>query len=419
MEMATAGLSSDAQLTMFHPSELELGETTKAVLAQVEKIKPRRVIFDSLSEMRLLAQSALRYRRQILGLKQFFIGRHSTVLLLDDRTGPGEDLQLQSIVHGVIHLEKNVTQYGAQRRRLTIQKMRGVAFREGMHDYVIRSGGLEVYPRLVPAEHFSEALDAEMSSGNSEFDRLLGGGLPSGSSTLLTGPAGIGKSTAALQFAMAAAARGERTAIFTFDETVKILRARAKKLNMPLDAGMESGLITVQQVDPAELSPGEFVAVIRKAVEGKDANGKPAKVVVIDSLNGYLHSMPEEQFLNAQLHELFTYLNHRGINTLVTLTQQGMIGNMTTPVDTTYLADNVILFRYFEALGEVRRAISILKKRSGSHETAIREMRFGSGGLEIGEPLRQFQGVLSGTPAFIGKSAELLQSSARAPKGEL
>ncbi len=419
MQMSEKGLSADNQLTMFHPSELELGETTKMVLAEVERIQPRRVVFDSLSEMRLLAQSALRYRRQILGLKQFFIGRESTVLLLDDRTGPGEDLQLQSIVHGVIHLDKSVTNYGAQRRRLTVQKMRGVGFREGLHDYVIRRGGLEVFPRLIPAEHPTDIPDKDVSTGKPAFDRLLGGGVSSGSSTLLIGPAGIGKSSVAMQFVIAAADRGERAALFIFDETTKIVRSRAKKLGMPLDRHMEAGLVTVQQVDPAELSPGEFVAVIRRAVDGTDANGKPAKVIVIDSLNGYLHSMPEEAFLNPQLHELFTFLNHRGVNTLVTVTQSGMIGaNMQTPVDTTYLADNVILFRYFEAQGNIRRAISVVKKRSGPHEAKIREMRMGPTGMEIGEPLEQFQGVLTGTPSFVGKAENLLVRDSEKVEGE-
>lgn len=413
MQSSDANLSPDAHLTMFHPSELELGETTKAVLADVERIKPRRVVFDSLSEMRLLAQNALRYRRQILGLKQFFVGRASTVLLLDDRTGPGEDLQLQSIVHGVIHLEKDVTQFGAQRRRLTIDKMRGVGFREGLHDYVIRRGGLEVFPRLIAAEHPTDVPDGDVPTGNAAFDRLLGGGLPSGSSTLLIGPAGIGKSSVALQFAVASAGRGQRAALYTFDETIKILRTRARKLGMALDAHLESGLITVQQVDPAELSPGEFVNILRHAVNGTDRSGLPAKVVLIDSLNGYLHSMPEEQFLNAQLHELFTYLNHRGVNTLVTVTQSGMVGaNMQTPVDMTYLADNVILFRYFEARGHVRRAISVVKKRSGEHELTIRELWMTTSGMQIGEPLEDFHGVLTGVPTFVGGREQLMKGAA-------
>ena len=400
-------LSPDAQLTMFHPSELELSETTTAVLEEVERSKPRRVVFDSLSEMRLMAQNSLRYRRQILALKQFFVGRQCTVLLLDDRTMPGEELQLQSIVHGVIRLDQVATGYGAERRHLLISKMRGLAFRGGMHDFVIRTGGLDVFPRLVAGEHHEIFPDADLLSGVGAFDRLLGGGLPAGSSTLFIGPAGVGKSTAALQFALAAASRGERAAMFIFDETVGTLRTRARKLQMPLDACIQNGTATVQQVDPAELSPGEFVTIVRRAVDG--AGGRPAKVVMIDSLNGYLHSMSEEKFLGAQLHELFTFLSQRGVSTLVTVTQSGMIGTaMHSPVDTTYLADNVILFRYFEAAGHVRRAVSVLKRRSGPHEQTIRELRMGAGGIEIGQPLDQFEGVLTGVPRYVGRVGDLM-----------
>ena len=418
MEASEESLTSDSQLTMFHPSELELAETTKAVLMKVENSKPRRVVFDSLSEMRLLAHNPLRYRRQILGLKQFFAGRQSTVLLLDDRTGGSEDMQLQSIAHGVIHLEQTVTEYGAERRRLTVRKMRGVGFRGGMHDYVIRRGGLYVFPRLIAAEHQDDRQEEDLPSGNEALDRLLGGGLPSGSSTLLIGPAGIGKSSVGLQFAIAAAERGQRAALFIFDETVKTLRARARKLNMPLDRHLSSGLVSVQQVDPAELSPGEFVSTLRHAVDGADANGRAAKVVMIDSLNGYLHSMPEEKFLNTQLHELFTYLSHRGVSTLVTVTQSGMVGQMQSPVDTTYLADNVLLFRYFEAAGQIRRAVSVVKKRSGSHELTIRELRMSNDGLLIGGPLEEFNGILTGTPTFVGAAQHLMvNGSGRAARG--
>ncbi|HEX8342650.1 MAG TPA: ATPase domain-containing protein [Tepidisphaeraceae bacterium] len=413
-EMAPTGESLDAesQLTMFHPSELELTETTQAVLAEVERLKPQRVVFDSLSEMRLLAQNPLRYRRQVLGLKQFFAGKGTTVFLLDDRTGPGEDGQLQSIAHGVILLEKLATGYGAERRRLLVRKMRGVAFRGGYHDLVIRTGGLDVFPRLVAAEHHADFGDTEVPSGNVGFDKLLLGGLPSGSSTLLIGPAGVGKSTIALQCALTTASAGGRAALFIFDETIGTLRTRARKLGMPLDACMADHSVTVQQVDPAELSPGEFAAQVRAASEGRDASGRPAKLILIDSLNGYLHSMSDEKYLTAQLHELFTYLNQRGVVTLVTVTQSGMIGsNMRSPADTTYLADNVILFRYFEAGGRIRRAISVAKKRAGPHETTIREYRITSEkGVEIGEPLEQFQGLLTGTPRFIGKVDALIGS---------
>jgi len=406
MMPAEESLSPDSQLTMFHPSELELSETTKRVLSDVERSKPKRVVFDSLSEMRLLAQNALRYRRQILALKQFFSGKLSTVLLLDDRTGPGEDLQLQSIAHGVIRLEQLSTGYGAERRRITICKMRGIGFRGGLHDMVIRKGGLDVFPRLVAAEHHTDFADENMPSGVKAFDQLLGGGLPAGTSSLFIGPAGVGKSSAALQFAVAAARRNQRGALFVFDETIGILKTRARKLGMPIEPHLQSGMLTAQQIDPAELSPGEFAAIVRRAVEGKDG-AAPAKLIMIDSLNGYLYSMPEEHYLGAQLHELFTYLNHRGIITLVTVTQQGMIGSgMRSPVDTTYLADNVILFRYFEAMGRVRRAVSVLKKRSGAHELSIREMQMGPNGLTVGEPLEAFQGILTGTPFYTGPNPE-------------
>jgi circadian clock protein KaiC len=413
MPSADGELSPDAQLTMFHPSELELSETTQSVLERVEKGKPKRIVFDSLSEMRLLAQNPLRYRRQILALKQFFAGRQSTVLLLDDRTTPGEDSQLQSIAHGVVRLDQVATEYGSERRRLTVLKMRGVAFRGGVHDYVIRRGGLDVFPRLVAAEHHYDFADVDKASGVPALDALLGGGLALGTATLFMGPAGIGKSTVALQFALAAAGRGERAAVYLFDETIGIMTARARKMGMPVEAAMKSGLLTVQQVDPAELSPGEFVAIVRRAVDGEDGGGRAAKLIMIDSLNGYMHSMPEEKYLSAQLHELFTYLNQMGVSTLVTLAQAGMIGSMRSPIDTTYLADNVILFRYFEAAGRIRRAISIVKKRSGAHEHTIREMSMGQNGLVVGEPLEEFQGVLTGTPVFTGTDGHRLARTGR------
>jgi circadian clock protein KaiC len=406
-------LAPDQQLTMFHPSELELSETTKAVLDRVLELKPRRVVFDSLSEMRLLAQNPLRYRRQILALKQFFVGRQATVLLLDDRTAPGEDLQLQSIAHGVIRLEHLAPEYGAERRQLRVPKMRGVQYRGGLHDFVIRPGGLEVFPRLIAAEHHTEGADEALPSGVPALDRLLGGGLSRGTSTLLLGPAGAGKSTVALQFCVASATRGERAALFIFDETAATLKIRARKLGMPMDALMKSGALTLQQVDPAEMSPGEFTAIIRQAVNGTDGGGGPARFVLIDSLNGFLNSMAEEKQLNSQLHELFTFLSHKGVNTLVTVAQSGMMGAaMHSPVDTTYLADNVILFRYFESFGHVRRAISVVKKRSGEHELTLREFRMGPTGLEIGEPLEEFQGVLTGVPSYHGKRERLMDGAA-------
>lgn len=410
LEMAPdeASLSPDAELTMFHPSELELNETTRSMLAEVERNKPRRVVFDSLSELRLLSQNALRYRRQILGLKHFFAGRRSTVLLLDDRTAPGEDLQLQSLAHGVIRLEQLATEYGSERRRLRVFKLRGISFRGGYHDFTIRRGGLEVFPRLVASEHHVEFAQELIASANPQFDALLGGGLPPGSSTLFIGPAGVGKSTLALESAMGVTARGGRVALFVFDETISTVRSRAKSLGADLAPLLEKKLITLQQVDPAELSPGEFNASVRAAVEGSDG-AEAARMVLMDSLNGYMHSMPEERFVTAQLHELLTYLNQQGVNTLLTMTQSGMVGaSVRTPVDTSYLADNVILFRYFESRGHIRRAISVIKKRSGFHELTIREMSMSSKGVQIGEPLVNFEGVLSGTPRYVGDPSELL-----------
>lgn len=404
MEPLEESLAPDQQITLFHPSELELSETTSKVLKTVEEIQPSRVVFDSLSEMRLLAQSSLRYRRQILGLKQFFSGRQVTVLLLDDLTGPGDDQQLQSIAHGVIRLEQIATEYGAERRRLRVLKMRATAFRGGRHDFVIRRGGLDVFPRLVAAEHHTDFEDLEASSGIASLDLLLGGGLPFGTSTLLVGPAGTGKSSICLSFCVAAAARGERSAVFLFDETEALIKTRARKLNMPLEPHIDNGLITVRQIEPAELSPGEFASAIQRAVEGADGAGLPARLVLIDSLNGYLNSMSEEKQLTSQLHELFKYTNHQGVLMLVTLSQAGMGGMAVhSPVDSTYLADNVVMFRNFEAFGQLRRAIAVTKKRSGEHELTLRELRMSSRGIFISEPLHDFQGVLTGVPTYHGQ----------------
>ena len=403
MEPLAENLSPDKQITLFHPSELELSETTSRVLKTVEEIQPSRVVFDSLSEMRLLAQSSLRFRRQILALKQFFSGRQTTVLLLDDLTGPGDDQQLQSIAHGVIHLEQLATEYGAARRRLRVLKMRATEFRAGLHDFVIRRGGIEVFPRLIAADHLIDFDEREASSGIASLDLLLGGGLPFGSNTLLMGPAGTGKSSVSLSFCVTAAARGERSALFLFDETVAMIKTRARKLNMPLERHLDAGLITVRQIEPAELSPGEFASSIRRAVEGTDG-GLPAKLVLIDSLNGYLLSMSEEKQLTSQLHELFKYTSQQGVLMLVTLSQAGMGGvSMRSPVDSTYLADNVMMFRNFESFGQLRRAIAVTKKRSGAHELTLRELRMDSKGISISEPLHDFQGVLTGVPTYHGQ----------------
>jgi circadian clock protein KaiC len=396
-------LSADAQLTVFNPSEVELGETTEAMIAAVNQHRPQRLVLDSLSELRLIAQNALRYRRQVLALKQFFGGHSCTVLMLDDRTGGIEDDHLQSIAHGVVMLEQLANQYGAERRRLRVTKMRGVSFRGGFHDFAIRRGGLDVYPRLIAAEHIAEFVERNLPSGNAQLDALLGGGLPTGTSTLLLGPAGTGKSTLATQFAISAASQGERAAIFIFDESIATFRSRSRKLGLPVDQLLHEHLLSIQQIDPAELSSGEFATIARRAVEGQDGTGKRAKVVVVDSLNGYLNAMPEEKFLTAQLHELLSYLGQQGVVTLLSVTQSGLVGHMSSPVDTTYLADNVILFRYFEVTGSVRRAISVVKKRNGHHEKTIRELDMSASGILIGEPLTEFQGVLTGVPVYAGQ----------------
>ena len=408
-------LSADAQLTVFSPSEMELGETTEALIAAVMEHRPQRLVVDSLSELRLIAQHSLRYRRQVLALKQFFAGHQCTVLMLDDLTGGIEDDHLQSIAHGVVVLEQLANQFGAERRRLRVTKMRGVAFRGGYHDFAIRRGGLDIFPRLVASEHASDFADVDQPSGNDRLDRLLGGGLPSGTSTLLLGPAGTGKSTVATQFATSAAARGERAAIFVFDENIGTFRSRSRKLGLPLEDPLRTGLITIRQVDPAEMSSGEFAVVVRRAAEGVAPAGIPAKIIIVDSLNGYLNAMPEEKYLTAQLHELLSYLGQRGVVTILTVTQSGMVGHMAAPVDTTYLADNVILFRYFEARGHVRRALSVVKKRNGYHESTIRELELNQSGVVIGEPLVDFQGVLTGVPTYLGISAPVAEKRPNVP----
>jgi len=401
-------LEPENQYAMFQPSELELGVTTKAILAEVQRSKPKRVVIDSLSEVRLLAQDSLRYRRQILALKQFFVGRECTVFLLDDKTSDPTDLQLQSIVHGVVTLEQLSPEYGAERRRLRVLKLRGQAYRGGYHDFIVRRGGLQVFPRLTAVDHVRSPIRGLLKSGIADLDALMGGGVQYGTSAVLLGPAGSGKSTIALQYARAAAARGERAVVFAFDERVETILERTSGLRMDISKEVESGQIGIQTVDAAELSPGEFAYRVRASVEG--TNGQPgAKVVVIDSLNGYLQAMPEERFLIAQMHELLAFLGHRGVVTFLVVAQHGLLGNMQAPIDTTYLADTVVVFRYFEAMGEVRNAISVVKKRSGKHERTIRELRLASGGVTLGKPLADFQGVLTGTPTFRGSDASLMR----------
>jgi circadian clock protein KaiC len=393
-----AALEPDDQNTMFHPSEVELAHAIKPILNEVERLKPLRVVFDSLSELRLLAGTALRYRRQILALKQYFATRHCTVVLLDDLTASDHDLQMQSLAHGVVRLEQFNPEYGTERRRLRVVKYRGVPFRGGYHDYVIRKGGLEVFPRLVAAEHRQRTTRHRLSSGLAEFDALLKGGLEEGTSTLVAGASGTGKSSLAAQFVAAAATRGESAAMFVFDESPATLLARCSALGIGLAEHVDSGVVQVRQVDPAELTPGELMHAIRRAVETRRC-----KVIVIDSLNGYLNAMPEERFLAIQLHELLMYLGQQGVVTILIAAHQGLIGSrMDTPVDASYLADAVVLLRYFESQGQVRQAISVMKKRSGPHERTIREFRLEYGGLSVGQVLRNFHGVLTGVPKYEG-----------------
>lgn len=401
-------LNPEAQYTVFHPSEVELAETITAILEQVDATRPQRVVFDSLSELRMLARDPLKYRRQILALKRHFAGRNCTVLLLDDRTAEGsQDLQLQSIAHGVVMMQSLERDFGINRRRLEIRKLRGSPYREGFHDYTIETGGLSIYPRLVAAEHNRGFERKRVLSGIAELDALFGGGLDTGTSTLFMGPAGCGKSTLALRYAISSALRGEKAVIFTFDEAISTLIERAEGLGMDPSKLMADGNLDVEQIDPAELSPGEFVARVRRLVEDEHL-----RVVVVDSMNGFLNAMPHEQFLAMQLHELLAYLGQQGVATIFTMAQHGFIGQMQSPIDVSYLADTVLFFRYFEHAGEIRQALSVVKKRSGPHERAIRELVFGTDGISVGEPLREFEGILTGVPSFIGEPGKVESSPA-------
>lgn len=384
--------------TMFHLSEVELAATTQQVLTDIERLHPTCVVIDSLSELRLLSGSPLRYRRQILAMKQYFNRRGCTALLLDDLTASDHDTHIHSIAHCVIVLEQMNPEYGADRRRLRVRKFRGVAFRSGYHDYAVRTGGIEVYPRLIAAEHRTATARAKMESGIPEIDALLGGGVEQGTSTLIVGAAGTGKSTLAAQFAAAAATRGQKSALYVFDESPFTLTTRAAELSVPLASAVESGMVNIRQIDPAELSPGELTHAIRVAVEQDDV-----KLVVIDSLNGYLNAMPEERFLSVQLHELLTYLGQRNVATILVCAHSGLLGaQMSTPVDASYLADAVVLLRYFESRGEVRQALSVMKKRGSRHERTIREFGFHNGRISVGKALREFRGVLTGVPVYEG-----------------
>lgn len=388
-------LDPGRELTILHPAEVELSETTNLVLEKVAALDPARVVFDSLSELRLLAQSSLRYRRQVLALKHFFAARRCTVILLDDLSSPDTDLQLHSICHGVINLEQLALDYGAERRRIRVIKMRGIRFRGGYHDFTIVKGGLRIFPRLIAAEHHAEFVVEVAPSGNSELDKLLGGGIERGTNALFIGAAGVGKSSLALTFALAAARRGEHAVYFAFDEGRGTIEARAQTLGMPLNQALTNGTMRLQQIDPAELSPGEFAAGVRASVERDNA-----RLVVIDSLNGYLNAMPDERFLILQMHELLSYLGQQGVTTILILAQHGLVGPMDTPLDISYLSDAVLMLRYFEFGGSVRRALSVVKKRSGNHEHTIREFQLTPNGVALGPPLTQFSGVFSGTPTY-------------------
>jgi circadian clock protein KaiC len=397
-------LDSEQQQSLLYSSDLELGETTKQIFESVERSKPTRVVLDSLSEIRLLAQSSLRYRRQILAIKHYFAKFGTTVMLLDDLTAEVADKTVHSVAHGVLRLEELAPAYGAERRRARVIKYRGVKFRGGYHDATITTGGLNVFPRLVASEYRANLTRTTMSSGVKELDQLLGGGIESGSSTLILGPAGTGKSLAAIVFVVAAISRGEKAALFVFDEELGLLFSRMKGLGIDLENLQSSGKLFIDQVDAAELSPGEFAHRVRKRVDEDEI-----KTVVIDSLNGYQAAMPEENSLILHVHELLQYLNRRGAATFMTVAQHGLVGDMKAPVDVTYLADTVVLLRYFEAVGSVKRAISIIKKRTGAHESTIREYRIGRSGLTIGGPLDGFQGVLRGVPVYIGEGKPLLE----------
>jgi circadian clock protein KaiC len=391
------GLDPDSEQSILDPSEVELGETIGRVIECVDRLRPSRVVFDSLSEMRLLAQNSLRYRRQILALKHYFSTRDCTVLMIDDRSSDPGDIQLHSIVHGVIALEHTAQDYGSERRRLRVIKMRGIKYRGGYHDFVIETGGVAVFPRLVAAEHHRPFTGAMASTGLAALDAMLGGGLAPGTNVLLSGPSGVGKTSTAVRCGLEAISRGEKTAYYLFDEGLATLMARASALGMDLEPLVESGRMQVVQIDPAELSPGEFASWVRRAVEVDGVT-----FIVIDSLNAFLQAMPGEKYLLLQMHELLSYLNQLGVITMLVLGQHGIIGDVRADVDLSYLSDSILLFRYFEARGRVFKAITVAKSRVGAHESTIREFRMGPGGLTVGEPLRDFEGVLGGLPTYRG-----------------
>jgi circadian clock protein KaiC len=393
------GLSPDAEQSILHPSEVELGETTRGVMAAVERLRPTRVVFDSLSEMRLLAQNPLRYRRQVLALKSFFSTRGCTVLLLDDRSAEQDDLQLHSIAHGVISLEQTVDQYGPGRRRLRVIKMRGIRFRGGEHDFNLDTGGISVFPRLIAAEHRQEQQASVVSTGTAALDSLLGGGLARGSNTLFSGPSGVGKTTTAVGCVFAALLRGERAVYYLFDEGLGTLLIRSRALGFDIDRFLKNGQLEIETLDPAEVSPGQFANMVRVAVEEAGV-----QTVVIDSLNAYLQAMSGDKHLLLQMHELLTYLNQRGLVTILILAQHGVLGEIRSDVDLSYLSDGIVMFRFFEARGRLLKAVSAVKSRTSEHEQTIREFRLGKSGIEVGEALQDFEGVMTGVASYKGST---------------
>ncbi|RYG25803.1 circadian clock protein KaiC [bacterium] len=409
LQRDVAQYSIDDQYTVFEPTEVELGGTVGQIYDAVNRLQPRRVVLDSLSELRLLSRDSLRFRREVLSFKRFFADRDATVLMLDDRTMDLHEGLLQSLAHGVLRLERLTTEYGAERRRLTVSKLRGSRFREGYHDYRVNTGGVDVYPRLVASEHRNAVFPGELLSGIANLDHLLGGGLDRGTSTMLLGPSGAGKSTISAMYASAAAEKGEHVEIYLYDENLGTYLARDLGLRLGLAAHIESGTVTVRQIDPAEMSPGEFAAMLR---EGIDSRG--TRHIVIDSLNGLIQAMPGEQTLMIQVHELLSYLNQSSVTTMVTLAQHGMMGNgLASAADLSYVADTLIVLRYFEAFGEVRKAISVVKKRTGDHERTLRELQIVPGGLKVGDPLRQFQGIFTGVPQTFDGEVSLFDGPGR------
>ncbi|WP_306392083.1 ATPase domain-containing protein [Telluria beijingensis] len=404
-ELASDGeLDPDAQQSVFHPSEIELGETTRNVMNQVDTLRPVRVVFDSLSEMRLLAQNPLRYRRQILALKQFFSARECTVLLLDDKTSQS-DQHLHSIAHGVISLEQIAREYGQERRRVNIVKMRGVRFRGGYHDYTLDTGGITMYPRLVAAEHIRDFKASISSSGNAEFDALLGGGLVRGTNTLVVGPSGIGKTTLSTRCMLAALERGELADYYLFDEGLGTFFTRSRQLGLDLQPYVEDERLRIHHIDPAELSPGEFAQKLRDAVGARNS-----RFIVIDSLNAYLQAMPGEQYLILQMHEMLSFLNQQGVTTMMILGQHGLMSEARTDIDLSYLSDTTVLMRFFEANGNVRRALSVIKSRTTRNALSIHELQLDDGGIRVGDPLVGFEGVLAGIPAYRGLTPMMEQA---------